>query len=71
MFFSLDVYALLNRDTTLSFVTPLELKSLTFYPIILHEHFIVSTPMGELVVAKRMVYTNSPIMLSIEFIMLI
>ena len=47
----------------LSFVTPLVAIKFDILPDILHEPFIVSTPMGELVVAKR-VYRNCPIMLT-------
>ena len=54
---SLDVYALLDPDATLSFLTPLVAKKFDILPDILHELFIVSTPVGESVVAKR-VYRN-------------
>ena len=60
--FSLDRYALLDPDATLSFLTPLVAKKFDILPDILHELFIVSTPVGESVVAKR-VYRNCPIML--------
>ena len=50
--FSIDVYVLLDPRATLSFVTPLVAKNFDILPDILHEPFIVSTPMGELVVAK-------------------
>ena len=59
--FSIDVYALLYHSTTLSFVTPLVSKKFDILPDILHELFIVSTPVGDSVVAKR-VYRNCPIM---------
>ena len=51
--FSLDVYDLLDPDTTLSFVTPLVAKKFDILPDILHDSFIVSTPVGESVVTKR------------------
>ena len=45
--FSIDVYALLDPGATLSFVTPLVAKKFDILPDILHEHFLVSTPVGE------------------------
>ena len=60
--FSTDVCALLDRGATLSFVTPLVAKKFDILPDILHEPFIVSTPVSDSVVAKR-VYINCPIML--------
>ena len=51
--FSLDVYALLDPGATLSFVTPLVAKKFETLPDILHEPLVVSTPVGESVVAKR------------------
>ena len=51
-FFSFDVYALLAPDATLSFVTSLVAKKFDILPDILHEPFIVSTLVVELVVAK-------------------
>ena len=60
---SIDIYALLHPSDTLSFVTPLVAKKFDILPDILHEPFIVSTPVGESVVAKR-VHINCPIMLS-------
>ncbi|XP_069150268.1 uncharacterized protein [Solanum lycopersicum] len=41
---SIDVYALLDLGATLSFVTPLLSKKFDILPDILHEPFIVSTP---------------------------
>ena len=58
--FSLDLYALIDPDTTLSFVTPLIAKRFKILPDILHELILVSTSVGESVVAKR-VYQNCPI----------
>ena len=60
--FSPDVYSLLDPGATLSFVTPLVAKNFDILPDILHESFIVSTPVDESVIAKR-VYRNCPIML--------
>ena len=60
--FSIDVYALLDFGATLSFVTPLVAKKFDILPDFLHEPFIVSTPVGEFVVAKR-VCKNCPIIL--------
>ena len=59
---SLDVYALLDPNATLSFVTPLVANKVDILPDILLELFIVSNPVVESVVAKR-VYRNCPIML--------
>ena len=58
--FSIDVYALLDPGATLSFFTPLVDNKFDILPDILHKLFIVSTPVGEPVVAKRM-YRNCPI----------
>ena len=60
--FTLDVYALLDPGATLSFVTPLVAKKFDVLADILHEPFLVSTPVGESVVPKR-VYRNCPISL--------
>ena len=60
--FSIDVYALLDLDATLSFVTPLVAKKFDILPDTLHEPFIVSTLVGKSVVAKR-VYRNCQIIL--------
>ena len=54
---SIDVYALLYPCDTLSFVTPLVSKKFDILSDILHQPFIVSTPVGESVVTKR-VYRN-------------
>ena len=43
---SLDVYALLDPDATLSFVTPLVAKKFDILPDALHEPFVVSTLVG-------------------------
>ena len=47
------MYALLDPGATFSFVTPLIDKKFDVLPDILHEHFLVSSAVGELVVAKR------------------
>ena len=60
--FSIDVYMLLDSGATLSFVTPLVEKKFDIWLDILHEHFIVSTLVGESVVEKR-VHRNCPIIL--------
>ena len=60
--FTLDVYVLLDTGATLSFVISLVAKRFDALPDILHEPFLVSTLMGESVVAKR-VYQNYPISL--------
>ena len=51
--FSIDGYALLDSGATLSFVTPLVAKKFDILPDILHEHFLMSTPVSEYVVAKK------------------
>ena len=61
--FTLDVYALLDLGATLSSVAPLVSKKFDVLPEILDEPFLVSTPVGESVVAKR-VYRNCPITLT-------
>lgn len=63
---TIDVYALLDPGATLSFVTPLVVKMFDTLPYTLHEPFLISTPMGESVVAKR-VYRNCPIILRSRF----
>ena len=51
--FSIDVYPLLDPDATLYFVSPLVAKKSDILTDILHEPFIVSTLVGELVFAKK------------------
>ena len=58
----IGVYALLDTSDTLSFVTPLVAKKFDIFPYVLHEPFIVSTLVYELIVANR-VFRNCPIML--------
>ena len=60
--YSIDVYVLLDPGDTLSFVTPLVAKKFNILPDVLHEPFIVSTPVGESIVVKK-VYRNFPIIL--------
>ena len=60
--FSIYVYVLLHPDATLYFVTLIVAKMFFNLPVILHEPYIVSTPVGELVVAKK-VYLNCPLIL--------
>ena len=60
--FSINVYDLLYPCATLSFITPLVARKFDILPDILNEPFKVTTPVGDLVVAKR-VYRNCPIML--------
>ena len=60
--FSIYVYVLPNKGTTLSFVIPFISKKFEILPDILNEPFIVFTWVSESVVAKR-VFGNCPIML--------
>ena len=55
--FAIDVYVLLDPGATLSFVTALVAKKFDILPYIFQDSFIVSTLVGESVVAKR-VYRN-------------
>ena len=59
--FWIDVYALDDPGDTLSFVTPLIARKFNIFPDILNEPFIVTTSVGESVVANR-VYRNCHIM---------
>ena len=61
--FSIIVYALLDVDATLSFVTPLVAMKFDVLPDVLIEPFSVTTLVGYSVITKR-VYRNCPIMLS-------
>ena len=58
----IGVYDFIDPDATLYFVTTLIPRKFDIFPYILNEHFIVTTPIGEIVVAKR-VYRNCPIIL--------
>ena len=51
--FSIDAYVLLDLGATLSFFTPVVAKKFDILPDIFHEPFLVSTPVGESVVAKK------------------
>ena len=51
--FSIDVYALLEPGATLFFISPLIARKFDNLPDILNEPFMVTTPVGESVVAKR------------------
>ena len=59
---TIDVYNLVDLSVTLFFVTPIASKKFEISLDILREPFLVSTPVGESVIAKR-VYKNCPIML--------
>ncbi|KAH0637947.1 hypothetical protein KY290_036496 [Solanum tuberosum] len=61
--FDLDVYALLDPGATLSFVTPYIAVQFSVSPETLSEPFSVSTPVGDLVIARR-VYRNCPVTVS-------
>ena len=45
--FSIYVYDLIDRSANLSFFTPLVAKKFDILPDILHEPFILSSPVGE------------------------
>ena len=51
--FTLDVYALLDPGTSLSFVTPYVANKFDVIPEKLYEPFCVSTPVGESILAER------------------
>ena len=55
--FSIYAYDLLILGSTLSFVTPLIAKKFDILTDILNEPFIVTTPVGESVVSKK-IYRN-------------
>ncbi|XP_069145573.1 uncharacterized protein [Solanum lycopersicum] len=57
---SFPVYAWLDPVSILSFVTPLVASKFDLLSEILHEHFLVSTPIGDNIRAER-VYRDSPI----------
>ena len=58
--FSLNVYVSLDSGAILSFNTPLVARKFDILPDILIESFKVTTPVGELVVAKEYI-ENYPI----------
>ena len=66
--FFIDVYDLLDPDSKLSFVTPFVARKFDVFPNVLNETFMVTTPVGDSVFAKR-VYRNRPIMFPIELLM--
>ena len=51
-FFCVCVYALLDPGSTLPMVTPLLANQFDLLPEILHEQFLVSTPIGDSVKAE-------------------
>ena len=51
--FYISVYALLDPGSTLSFVTPLVASKFDLLPMILHEHCLVSTPIGDIIRDER------------------
>ena len=57
----INFYAILHMCVTLYVATPFVVKIFYNLPDILNEPFIVTTPVGELVIAKR-VYRNCPMM---------
>ena len=59
--FSFHVYALLDLGSTLYFVTPLVASKFDLLPEILHEPFLVSTPIGDIIRAER-VYRDCSIL---------
>lgn len=61
-FFSINVYSLLDPSATLYFLTPLVAKNFNNLSDILHEPFLVATPVCDSIVAKRE-YRICPIML--------
>ena len=61
--FDLDIYALLDPQTTLYLVTPNIAVQFSVSPETLLEPFSVSTPVGDPVIATR-VYRNCPIAVS-------
>ena len=61
--FDLDVYALLDPEATLFFVTPYIAVQFNVSPETLSEPFLVSTLVGDPVIAQR-VYRNCPVTVS-------
>ena len=58
--FHLDVYALIDPGANISFVSPYVSMRFSVKPELLKDFFHVSTPVGELVIA-RAVYRRCPI----------
>ncbi|XP_049364054.1 uncharacterized protein LOC125828771 [Solanum verrucosum] len=56
-----DVYALLDPGANLSFVTPFVAMKFEIFPDVLVEPFLVSTPVGDSVVAKRHEEVKKPL----------
>ena len=67
--YSIYVYALLHPGAKLSFVTPLIAWKFDILSDVLKDHFIITTLLGDAVVAKS-VYRNYPLKLPIELFML-
>ena len=61
--FSTSVYALLDPGSMLSFVTHVLALNFEIFPDVLHDHLVVSTPLGENVRTDR-VYKDFPIVVS-------
>ena len=59
--FQINVYELLDTTAILSFVTPLVSIKIDVLPNVLVLPFLVSTPVGDYVVAKR-VYKSCPML---------
>ena len=64
--FSIDVYALLDLGSTLSFFTPFVASQFDIFPNILNEPFMVTIPVGDSMVKKR-VHRNCLIKLPNRF----
>ena len=47
--FPFPLYALSDPRSTFSFVTPLVASKFDLLPVILHEPFLVSTPIGDII----------------------
>lgn len=58
--FQLDVYALLDPGSSFSYVTPLVAINFKVSPEIISEPILVSTPVGESIVAQK-VYKKCPV----------
>ena len=56
--FSIDVYALLYPGATLSFISTLVDKTFHVLPDILIEPFIVTTPIGDFIMARRIFWCS-------------
>lgn len=67
--FSIDVFALLDHESTLYFVTPFVASKIDILLNVLNEKFMVTTSVGDLVVPKRG-YKIFSTMMPIELVML-